>query len=669
MFTKKSLAVPLAFALLSACQSTPKVSAGAPEFAIYQKLTNSKKHIEAISYLQQAVNKSPENNQYASLLQQARDKAAMQLTDSISALLSSKKLDKSILDKATTLFSQAKNIIAQHDSYSTINTLITEKQANLETKVKSLYNSVKINITSNDWIKAKFTAKKLASLYPNYEDSALLGQKVKIEGSRFYLNQANVAYQNNDFRKTLEYARKSLTVDKMNKKATALIASTNEKNNKEYFLSLAQTADRTQDWSAVYKACKSALIYDANNAYCADKLVEVKAQWTEELLSQARQLMTQGHLSKSINAYKEANTINDGAKNASLASLKNSLSEKITITADELLASGHFGSAWYLFRLVADVDPVYPELFKKTKQAEDSINQRIKKSIAVFDFKSPSYNPDSGVLVANNLISNLFNSASKDINILERENLKSIIEEMKLGQIGVVSESSAQEMGRIYGIDIAIMGSVLLYKVDSTESISSETVRYKVGEEISDNIDYLNWKAVNPNAKQEDLRSAPKAKILIDKFEAKEYEVKHKKKVGFIQLSFRIVDVATGANTRVETIERKKIYEDNSNEGIKDAGIVFDPMDIPTDTELLQQMATEVVAELSRDVLQPLRNLEKKYFENGEDLILRRKESLNAIERFVDAIFDERLKSVVGSPITAQSNKYLESIVLNHRFL
>jgi len=239
---------------------------------------------------------------------------------------------------------------------------------------------------------------------------------------------------------------------------------------------------------------------------------------------------------------------------------------------------------------------------------------------------------------------------------------------MKLGQIGVVSESSAQEMGRLYGIDVAIMGSVLLYKVDANESISSKTVRYSIGEEISDNIEYLNWKAVNPKASKKDLKSAPPAKIMVPKFGEKDYQVKNVKKVGFFQLSFRIVDFSTGTNFRVETIKRKKVAEDNSNEGIKDANVTFDPLTILTDTELLQQMANEVVEELSRGVLQPLRNLEKKYFENGENLFLRRKESINAAEQFVYAIFDEKLKSIVNSPITIQSNKYLQTIMENHSF-
>ena len=173
---------------------------------------------------------------------------------------------------------------------------------------------------------------------------------------------------------------------------------------------------------------------------------------------------------------------------------------------------------------------------------------------------------------------------------------------------------------------------------------------------------------MNPKPSKDELRSAPPAKIMVPKYEEKEYKVTNMKKVGFFQLSFKIVDFATGANKRVETIKRQKVVEDSSNEGIKDANVIFDPLEISTDTELLQHMASEVVEELSRGVLQPLRNLEKKYFEDGEGLYLRRKENLNAVEQFVNAIFDEKLKSVVNSPITTQANKYLETIINEHAF-
>jgi len=297
---------------------------------------------------------------------------------------------------------------------------------------------------------------------------------------------------------------------------------------------------------------------------------------------------------------------------------------------------------------------------------EDKIKARVKKSIAVFDFNSPSDNADAGVIVANNLITYLFKNASGDIKILERENLKSILEEMKLGQIGVVSANSAKEMGRVYGIDVAIMGSVLLFKVDATSGEGTKTVRYQVGTKITDNIEYLNWVARNPKPTPEQLAAAPPAKIMQPEIAEKDYRVSNHKKIGFVQLSFRIVDVATGENIQVKTIERKEVAEDESSAGLAEANVKFDPLEMPTDTELLQKMTDQVVAELGKEALQPLQNLEQTYFKKGENF-LRRRDTLSAAENFVNAIFDEKLKRVEGSPLTRSALDNLYDIFLQHR--
>jgi len=667
MLNKKVIVMSVALGILSSCASTEKKESS-NEFNISQQLMKSHKYFEAVAYLEKAVNNDPGNRQYAAMLADARKKAVGQIITRLNKSLNDGQLNKANIDNANALLSKAKSILSQHSSYLNTEALISNKQEALQVKVKALYANVQKNITNQDWIKAKFAVKKITKLFPNYEDTTQLTQKIKIAGSRFYLQQANDAYRINDFVNTLAFARKAITIKSDNPKAKQLISLTNKKNNKEYFISLAQTGVSNKNWATVFSSCKKVLSYDASNAFCIEEMAVAKGKWTSTLMSQARKFMIDGYLAKSIQSYKDAEVVNDGSQNKELLALKASLTDKLDITAEELSEQHKYGSAWYLLNMIKDFNPYYPDLFQNIKVIEDNITLRIRKRIAVFDFKSPSYGKDAGVLVANNLIANLFNSASKDIVILERENLKSILEEMKLGQIGVVSESSAQEMGRLYGINTAIMGSVLLYKVDTSESISSKTVRYSVGEEISDNIDYLNWRAVNPRASKEELRAAPAAKIMVPKYEEKEYRVTNMKKVGFFQLSFKIVDFATGANLRVETIKRQKVVEDSSNEGIKGANVTFDPLEISTDTELLQDMANEVVEELSRGVLQPLRNLEKKYFEDGEALYLRRKENLNAIEKFVDAIFDEKLKSVINSPITTQSNKYLETIINEHAF-
>lgn len=52
--------------------------------------------------------------------------------------------------------------------------------------------------------------------------------------------------------------------------------------------------------------------------------------------------------------------------------------------------------------------------------------------------------------------------------------------------------------------------------------------------------------------------------------------------------------------------------EDETCPALPDAHIKYDPLEVPTDTELLQKITNDVVAELGLEVLRPLRNLEKK---------------------------------------------------------
>jgi curli biogenesis system outer membrane secretion channel CsgG len=269
------------------------------------------------------------------------------------------------------------------------------------------------------------------------------------------------------------------------------------------------------------------------------------------------------------------------------------------------------------------------------------------------------------MIFANNLSTYLFKAASKDIKILERENLKSILDEMKLGQIGVVSSQNAKEMGRVYGIDVMVMGSVLRYNVDSTSYSDTKTVAYQV-KKTEENIEYLNWKARNPNPTKEQLDAAPIPFIhkMVDV--EKEYKVSTHKKVAFVTVSFRIVDVKTGENILVDTISRTKVAKDETSAGVQIAGIKYDPLEIPTDTELLQDLTNEVVSDLGREALQPLNNLEKTYFESGEKK-LRRREKIQAVENFVNAIFDEKVKMIQNSPLKTRALQHLEDVFRNYK--
>jgi hypothetical protein len=356
--------------------------------------------------------------------------------------------------------------------------------------------------------------------------------------------------------------------------------------------------------------------------------------------------MYAGWLLKAFENYDQASQHARNLKNPEVSSLvsgfKTELTAKAAISANRFKDAGHYGSAWFWYEKIKQIDPDYPDIFYLIQGMEDEIIQRLKKSIAVFDFGPPSYAPDAGSIFANNLSTFLFKTASKDVKILERENLKSILEEMKLGQIGVVSSQTAKEMGRVYGIDVAVMGSVLRYNVDSTSYADTKTVTYQV-KKTEENIEYLNWKARNPNPTREQLDLAPVPFIHKMMDTEKEYKV-----------------------STVDTIPRTKVATDETSAGVQIAGIKYDPLEIPTDTELLQNLTNEVVIDLGQEALQPLKNLEKKYFEFGEQQ-LQRRDSVKAAENFVDAIFDEKIKRIQDSPLRTKALQNLEDIFRNYK--
>ena len=655
----------LVLSALAGCQSTGK---GKKEFDVSQQLAAAGNYAEAIAYLQQAIAKEPDNKQYAAQLSNMRLKASQDLLGQAQAMLNAASVDINAIDKAESLVNEAKQFSPTLPAIGELEAKISTSRTALIDEVKEKYSEALALIDRQDWVRANLTLQQVQKLYPNFEASVPLASRIKTEGTRDYLLQAKKAFVNYEFEDAKLAARKASMLDPTNAIAKKMAADADSKNTPVFFKNLAAESVDIQNWSLVEFACDKVLAMSGDDQDCRTwKVTAVEKQVDEKVLEGTR-LLQQGYIARAVKLSIEIDEATGGALPPRAAALRNAVVSRAEDIAIEYMDNGNYGVAWYMYELIGKLDPLMEGLFEKSRDVQDKIRERVIKSIAVFDFKSPSYNMDAGGLIAGKLISNLFNNASKDINILERENLKSILEEMKLGQIGVVSEDTAKEMGRLYGIDVAIMGSVLLFKVDETRSESAETVRYQVGQEIQDNIDFLNWKALNPNPKKEELQSAPQAKIMVPVYAEKEYTVTKAKKVGFIEISYRIVDVSTGQNVSVDTIRSRLVKEDEGNDGVKDANVPYDPLEIATDTEMLQLMADQVVEDLSRKVLQPLRNREVGYFEQGEEFLLRRKEPIAALEQFINAMFDEKVKSNINSPISSKIDGYVEQIIDTYQF-
>ncbi len=651
----------LSLLLMFAC------AAGQKQFDVGMQLSAAGKYKEAIAYFKEALEKEPKNEKYRQALHELKEKLVGQfVAQGKTALKSQTPITLGAISKAQSALSEAKQIDAAHPEVKALDQTIARQKQALVTEIENLYSAASSAADAGDWLKAYFNLQQIQSRYPNYEDSHQLLNTVSEQGSQELFAEAKSRFDAEDFRGAKDLLRKVLALKPDISEARELLSMAEERDSKAYFVQQAREAVMAQQWDRAVKTYELALAYDPEDQDLRKLVGHVRTKAGQFYIRKAAGQMDDGWLLQAIETYAVAADYINDPTDYQINKLRRDLVSRANYAAGQFKEQGRFGGAWFWYKQIKKLDPDYPEIFFLSQAMEDRIKERVQKSIAVFDFGSPSDNKDAGIIVANNLITFLFNNASGDIKILERENLKSILEEMKLGQIGVVSAASAKEMGRVYGIDVAIMGSVLLFKVDSSVSDGTKSVRYQIGEKIEDNIEYLNWKAKNPNPKSEELAAAPEAKIKIPEFAEKDYAVSNHKKVGFVQLSFRIVDVRTGENIQVRTVERKETVEDITSAGLPEAKVRFDPLEISTDTELLQKMTAEVVAELGREALRPLQNLEQTYYNEGEKL-LRRRDKLGAAESFVDAVFDERLKQIQGSPMTKKASENLDEIFRGYR--
>jgi len=94
------------------------------------------------------------------------------------------------------------------------------------------------------------------------------------------------------------------------------------------------------------------------------------------------------------------------------------------------------------------------------------------------------------------------------------------------------------------------------------------------------------------------------------------------------------------------------------------ANIPHDPLELPTEMEVLDELTNEKISEMGQSVLKQFQSLEVEYFNQGEQQRLKRRNYDLAIERYTDAIFDEKTKSI-STPISQKSMEFIDKLIQN----
>ncbi len=210
------------------------------------------------------------------------------------------------------------------------------------------------------------------------------------------------------------------------------------------------------------------------------------------------------------------------------------------------------------------------------------------RKIAIADFRGPEL---SGAQIASIVQSGLMQSDFYEI--IERDKLVAILDEQKLGQSGIVNESTAKQVGQMLGVDALIFGEVTSYRVEPDET-GAEKVSRQVG---TGKYEMVNEKNIF-TGKTKKVRKEIMRTTLVDQ----PYKIRR----GTVAVSFRVVDVETGKLLAVKSDSKSyasgKVV-DGGSETLKPEGEILNELSSALAQKFVQLIAPHKVAE--RRVIEP----------------------------------------------------------------
>jgi len=246
---------------------------------------------------------------------------------------------------------------------------------------------------------------------------------------------------------------------------------------------------------------------------------------------------------------------------------------------------------------ISQFQPNRPGLRKMLVDQETAVRDLAVLRLSTTDFQSSYKDQDYGDVISSFITQYLFEHVPNDIRIVEREQYEAILRERSLS--GDTSSLSS--------VNLLVSGSVLESKVDSTEA---------------------------------------KNTIEVAKYENISVGVTRHRKIGIFSVSYRLVEASSGRVIFPDSITMNIEHEDESSEGVEmgDFVVDFKLADLPSDVEILDDLARKVSTKIGEKLVEELKDQEKKYLVKAEDFA-QQSDCVGEVSALGSALMIMKLKS------------------------
>lgn len=560
---------------------------------------------------------------------------------------------------------EARNLDPDNQGIASLASELEGKINDAKNQLKILYAEADDDMQKGDWLAALQKLRQVNKTSPNYEETVSRLAKAEQEAAKSLYQQGKALEKQEDWRFAAQTYKRLMEINPNYYDVARLYQEAQSRDRADYYLGEGEKAARDSNWDRAIMLLEKAAEYKPDDTELRTRLDSMKDKVGQLYFGEAGKMLSQGLLYKGLQKLEASRNYAPALENEAIyRELGNKFCAKLVERADNNAEKEQWGNAYAWLQKAETLNAGYPNVFQKKLEAADHIKARIKKSIAVFDFGSPGNNKDAGKIAANKLIVYLYKKASGDLRIIERENLQQILRETQLTQTGLVDINTAKSVGKMRGIDTLIMGDVLQYSSEYKDMPSTAQAKVLVNEDEVPNPEFTYWQMSNQRPTQQDYSNAPPRTIRKANYQFIPYKTGTAKITAMVEISHKLVDTATGENVFTNTVSGKAIKEDKYQDGVPLADIANDPLELPSELEVLDELTNAKVSEVGQSVLKHYQSLEIEYYNQARQEQEKRRNYDQAIEKYTDAIFDEKLKGV-ATVISQKSQENIEKLLQN----
>jgi len=637
-------------------------AAGAADFELGQTLAGQQKWDDAIRALEQALQKEPDNAQYKEALAKTRAAAAEEQLRSATAAAGAMGQIPEV-DRALAVIQRALAYDAKHAGSLRFQSTLRERRAALGREVERLLAEARGFAQRDDWAQAERTVTRALSIDPGSAAATRQKQEASKGALEKSLRLAAQAEAAGDWREAAKHLEEALGRDPGNDGLRTRFGTAQSRDNLAYYLGQGNQSEAAGELEKAYGFLRVAAKYWPNDVRLLEAMDRTAREGRRRFYTEALQRAENDDWGRVYNSLGQAAQAYGPATrvDTQLRALVRDLSAKLYDRALEFEQQKLWGNTYLWFKALDQVDPVYRDVANKVAQTREKLVDRATLKIAILELEAPKTAPDSGSIVSGSIVTRLVKLGRRDLKVIEREALQSIIKEISIGQAGVLDVETAKEIGKIAGIDVILVGRVLQYKVDQNEAEGRKTVTVQVGTRTVPNPAYEIHAAEVREGRKKSSDPAPVPTIQEPVHQLFTYRVGTVTAIGYVSVSFRLVGVERGEIMLAEKIDDQETFKEDFTEGVDAAGIQAVAKKAPIPTEVLNRVTEQAVGKIVQLIAKHFANRQEYYLNFGREL-QRRRQFTRAIEEYMNCVTSAELERT-GEREAAAAQQHVEELM------